>query len=168
MELFEHTHRLDPTQFKEFMTMATANTAALTSIAASLATVAQAAVSAIDNPTGDTAATVSAVAAAVTSLTATEAALQNALTPPTDTFTFSPATIPTPVAGQSYSQAVSATGIDGAATLTVPSTSTLPAGATFDGVTLAWPDPVSGTYSFDIVATDAAGVTATLSTSWNF
>ena len=27
MELFEHTHRLDPTQFKELMTMATANTA---------------------------------------------------------------------------------------------------------------------------------------------
>lgn len=172
--LHENRHHLtislDPEQLEKILAMATANTAALTSIAASLATVAGAAVTAIDNPTGDTAATVSAVDAAVTSLTATETALKNALNPPATAIALSPATLPTPTAGTAYSEAVSASGGTGALTLAVSPAGALPSGATFDGTTLAWPDPVSGTYSFDIVATDSASppVTATLAVSWAF
>lgn len=83
---------------------------------------------------------------------------------------FVPATLPTPVAGTAYSQTLTTSGDTAPVTLAVDPNTPLPTGATFDGTALAWADPVSGTYSFTITATDSATPpnTATLAVSWTF
>lgn len=159
------TITLDPEQLEKIiMALLDATNALVAQMGKDAATLAA-------NPPGNTVAAENV--AAIAEAYAPVSALINPAAP-TDTFTFSPTSLPTPVAGTPYSQAVSATSTDGAATVTVPASkqdgtpNALPSGATFDGATLSWADPVSGTYGFEMLATDSSGATATLVTSWSF